>query len=64
MSKEQGPPRLGQSGAEQASPAPGDARGGTWVRPASANRPLGPRWPAISGTLSTHPNPNPNPHPN
>ena len=51
------PPGFGQHGAEQASQAPEDARGGTQVRSASANQPrpisllsgtsrvpLGPRW--------------------
>jgi hypothetical protein len=49
----QGPPRFGQSGADQASPAPEDARDSTLVRLASANPPLGPRWPALSALFAT-----------
>ena len=47
------PPRLGQSGAKQASPVPEHASGRPKLRPASANQPLGPRWPAMSGLFST-----------
>ena len=35
--------RFGQNGAEQASPAPEDARGGAYLRPASAKWPGGER---------------------
>ena len=53
MYKTQGPPRCCQnSGAEQASPAPEDGSGCPKRRPASANQPLGPRCPAISGLFS------------
>ena len=46
--------QLGQTGAERASSAPENARGGTRERPASASQPLGPHhcWPAISGVFS------------
>ena len=46
-------PEWRRAGFEQASPAPEAARGSTWVRPASANQPLGPHWPAIPTMLST-----------
>ena len=47
-------PLRGCGGATQASPAPEGRPGVPKLRPASANPPLGPYWPATSGLFSRH----------
>ena len=53
VSKAEPSTRFGQNGAGQASTTPKDAPGCRKLRPASANQPLGPRWPATSCLLFT-----------
>lgn len=48
LCRNQGPPTSGLNSIAQASAATEEARGGTWVRTASANQPLGPHWSVMS----------------
>ena len=53
LRRKQGGAGFGQLALRRLLSAPDRASGGPELRPASANQPLGPRWPATSGLVST-----------
>ena len=53
LCRKQGPPRFGQNGTKQASPAPEHALRRPKLRPAPANQPPALRWPAMRSRFDT-----------